>query len=165
MNTNLDQSFASNSRVWVYQSNRFFTSEEVSKLNEILTQFTQSWAAHSKPLKSSFAIISNLFVVLMVDQNYGMASGCSIDSSVAVIKKINETFGVDLLDRLTISFEENNEIKLLPMFKFQDAIAQKLVNENTIVFNNLVQTKQEFEQNWRVELKNSWHKNLMGLGV
>ena len=49
------------------------------------------------------------------------------------------------------------------MFEFQDAIAQNKVNENTIVFNNLVQNKQDFEQNWRVELKNSWHKNLLTL--
>ena len=40
---------------------------------------------------------------------------------------------------------------------------QNKVNENTIVFNNLVQNKQDFEQNWRVELKNSWHKNLLTL--
>jgi hypothetical protein len=165
MNTVLDQNFAQNSRVWVYQSNRFFSEDETKQLHSILSSFTQTWAAHSKPLKSTYALLSNLFVVLMVDENYGMPSGCSIDSSVAVIKKINETFGVDLLDRLTISYEENNQIKLLKMFEFQDAIAQNKVNENTIVFNNLVQNKQDFEQNWRVELKNSWHKNLLGLGV
>ncbi|MEY5042142.1 MAG: hypothetical protein RLZZ414_1701 [Bacteroidota bacterium] len=163
MNTVLDQNFAPNSRVWVYQSNRFFTNDEVGQLHSILSNFTQSWAAHSKPLKATYTLLSNLFIVLMVDENYGMASGCSIDSSVAVIKKINETFGVDLLDRLTISYEENNQIKLLKMFEFQDAIAQNKVNENTIVFNNLVQNKQDFEQNWRVELKNSWHKNLLTL--
>jgi hypothetical protein len=39
-------------------------------------------------------------------------------------------------------------------------VESKEVNDDTIVFNNLVQTKRDFEAKWQVPYKDSWLKNL-----
>jgi len=68
-----------NSRVWVYQSNRAFTDNEVEKINEQLTLFVDKWVSHNQALKAYGAVYHNQFVVLMVDESQAGASGCSID--------------------------------------------------------------------------------------
>ena len=36
-------------------------------------------------------------------------------------------------------------------------VKDKAVSAQTIVFNNLVNTKIEYEENWEVPLEDSWH--------
>lgn len=148
------------SRVWVYQSNRAFTNDEMERLLPLLSDFNNNWVAHSKKLNSVIEVFYNQFIVLFVDEYSQEATGCSIDSSVSLIKEIEDKFAVSLLDRLNLTYKENNEIKTLKMADFQEAIkAGKFTNEVT-VYNNLVTTKSEFLNNWEVQAKNSWHNNL-----
>jgi hypothetical protein len=37
---------------------------------------------------------------------------------------------------------------------------QKITSE-TIVFNNMVNTKEDFENNWEIPAKQSWHKRFL----
>ena len=147
-------------RVWIYQSDRLFTNEEVVELNLILTDFNNGWSAHGKKLNSKFEIIDKLFVVLIVDESGQNATGCSIDSSVAIVKQINETFKVDLLDRLNIAYVENGKLAIAKMFDFQEKIKSGEITKETLVFNNLLSTYGEFKSSWKTQAKNSWHANL-----
>jgi hypothetical protein len=36
-----------------------------------------------------------------------------------------------------------------------------LITDETVVFNNLVDTKEAFEKNWEISLGESWHKQLV----
>ena len=48
-----------------------------------LAAFTSSWAAHGTPLAAEAAVLLDQIVVLAVDEALQMATGCSIDASVA----------------------------------------------------------------------------------
>ena len=37
----------------------------------------------------------------------------------------------------------------------------KQINKETIVFNNLVKTVEEYKNIWEIELKNSWHNKFV----
>ena len=39
-------------RIWIYQSNRNFTEEELKEINDLLTQFLTEWTAHGAALRS-----------------------------------------------------------------------------------------------------------------
>ncbi len=68
---------------------------------------------------------------------------------------------VDFFNRLAIAYESNSgKIDIVSMADFKNMINAGEVDEYTTVFNNLVNTKQGFEQNWRTAVKNSWHTNL-----
>lgn len=149
-------------RVWVYQADRLFTEAEVKEIAELGSQFVQGWASHGKDLSAALDVIYNRFVVLAVDEQVAAASGCSIDSSVGWIRGIQEKFQVNLLDKMNITFRDKNEdIQLLHLNDFRDLLDSKQLDENTVVFNNLVANVGEFKSSWETTISNSWHKQLL----
>jgi len=149
------------SRVWIYQSSRELNEEEVEEILKYGNEFIQNWAAHGEELNAAFEVFYNRFIILFADESQVKASGCSIDSSVHFIKKLQEAYGIDLFDRLNIAFRTANRIDVMRMNDFQLALNKGLLDENTIVFNNLVENKRDFESSWEVPLKESWHKQLI----
>lgn len=148
-------------RVWVYQSNRPFTEEELPKLREELKKFIYEWTVHGADLKASFTIKYNRFIVLGVDENFASTSGCSIDSSVHFIQHLQEKFKVDLLDKMNVTYRQGKYIAHKELKDFKKMVKDRAVSPNTIVFNNLVNTKGEFQEYWEVPLKESWHKRFL----
>ena len=124
---------ASDSRVWVYQSNRAFSENEKVQLTEAFKVFVDSWAAHGSKLVADATIIGDYFVVLAVDEKTAMASGCSIDSSVKFIKTIGQQFNIDFFNRLKLVVQNNEETK---MISFSD-LGQY---EDWKIYNTLVNT-------------------------
>jgi len=150
-------SFSPQSKVWIYQSNRQFTANEAEEIQQQLTEFTTQWKAHGHQLKAKAEIRYGFFIVLIVDQNEASATGCSIDSSVRVIKAIESTFGVDLFNRFNMAYKMADEVVVNTKEDFETLITIKKIGPDTIVFNNLVQTLAEYEQKWELPLKESWH--------
>lgn len=148
------------SRVWVYQSNRAFTQEELVELKNELDQFGASWEAHGTKLNSAIEIYYNQFIVIFVDESGQEATGCSIDKSVVLVKTIESKYGISLLDRMNLTYKTDDTVENIRMADFQ-TLAQKGEIQNTVtVFNNLVISKAEFISKWEVEAKDSWHANL-----
>lgn len=145
------------SRIWIYQSNRKLSEDEVKIAEEAMQQFVENWVAHSTPLKASFVIKYSRFIILAVDQEYHAASGCSIDSSVRAIQDLEQQFEVDLLDKMNVTFKSGDFIAHKSLIDFKKMAKEKAVNANTIVFNNLVNTIEEFEEFWEVPAGESWH--------
>lgn len=140
-----------NSRVWVYQSDRIITNQEKPLIENHLINLCVNWNTHGEPVHSSF-ILNDWFICLLVDESKNNASGCSIDSSVATIKTIEQQFRIDFFNRLNIAYvDEEKTTKVLPLPKFKSEI-----NENLMVFNNLVKTKMELENSWIIPIKDSW---------
>ncbi|HLS29356.1 MAG TPA: hypothetical protein VK021_00725 [Flavobacteriaceae bacterium] len=148
-------------RVWVYQANRKFTDEEVNELRSELENFVQEWTVHGADLSGSFDIRYNRFIVLGVDENFAATSGCSIDSSVHFIQHLQEKFDVDLLDKMNVTFRQGEYIAHKELKDFGKMVKDRAVSPDTIVFNNLVNTKGELEEHWEVPLKESWHKRFL----
>ena len=92
----------------------------------------------------------------MADETAAGVSGCSTDSSVRLIKEIEQLFSVSLFDRQLLAFIIKDAIQLLPMAQVQYAINNNYVGGDTIYFNNTIQTKEEFENNWMIPVKASW---------
>ena len=150
-----------NSRVWMYQSDRVFTEKEIEFISEKATAFIEQWTRHGDNLKGSFTIKYNQFLVLAVDENFNNVSGCSIDASVRFVKELENKLQVDLMNKLNVSFKDGNNINIVKLADFQQfAKAQKITKE-TIVFNNMVQTKEEVENNWEIPASKSWHNRFI----
>ena len=149
------------SRVWIYQSSRPFTADEQLKLNEMLAQFSTAWTSHSQQLRAHSKIYKDRFVVLMVDESQAGASGCSIDKSVHFLQQVQAHFGVDLFDRMQFAYLAEDEVKVLPKAAFGAAYQEGAINDQTLVFDNLVKTKADFESKWIKPLAESWHKRMV----
>ena len=148
------------SRIWIYQSNREFSSEEVNVIKFNAKKFIENWTRHGDDLKGSFTIVYNRFIVIAVDENFANVSGCSIDASVRFIQQIQSELNVDLLNKLHIAFKTNDDVNSVSLNDFRSFIASDKITQDTIVFNNLVNTKADFESKWEVPAKESWHQRL-----
>lgn len=154
---------APESRVWIYQSNRVLTEEEVAQMNDRLQQFALQWVSHNRALQAFAGVYHNRFIVLMVDETQAGASGCSIDSSVRFLKSIEADFQLHLFDRTTFLYlDKEGSIRQANMNEFQEAYQKGSIDDNTLVFDNLVATKNAFEQDWKKPLAKSWHRRFVG---
>jgi hypothetical protein len=154
--------FSEQSRVWIYQSDRELYDDEVKQLHEILNKFTFEWTAHSHQLKAKAEIRYNRFLILIVDENQAGASGCSIDKSVNFIKRLEQEFGITLLDRFNLAYRVGEKVLSAPRDEFEKLLRSGKINSNTIVYNNLVQNLEQLETKWEVPFKDSWHNQLFG---
>ncbi|TVR82244.1 MAG: ABC transporter ATPase [Chitinophagaceae bacterium] len=155
--------FPDNARVWVYQADRKLNEYEKISISGKLNRFLNDWAAHGKKLDCSGEILHDLFIVLIVDESFEAASGCSIDSSVNFIRSIGEELNINFFDRFAIAYEDNNEIKVCSKNEFEALAAENKVNKNTIVFNNLVLDYANLKNNWKVPAHQSWQSKFFNL--
>jgi hypothetical protein len=145
------------SRIWIYQSNRKFSDEEMTEIESAIKIFLENWSAHGTSLESSYRLMYNRFIILAVNQEVQNATGCSIDSSVEFIQSLEKKYNVDLLDKMNVTFKLVEHIAHKPLLDFKKMVKEKAVNQNTIVFNNLVNTIKEFNESWEVPASESWH--------
>ncbi|BCY29081.1 ABC transporter ATPase [Flavobacterium okayamense] len=145
------------SRVWIYQSNRKLSDDEVVEINKLTKLFIEDWSAHGQGLEASFIIRYNRFIIIAVNQDVQSATGCSIDASVKFIQDLEQKYSIDLLDKMNVTYKQGEFIAHKTLIEFKQMAKQKAVSEHTIVFNNLVNTIEEFEDFWEVPASDSWH--------
>ena len=126
------------SRVWVYQSDREFTTDEIDFITSKAIGFIEQWTRHGKDLKGSFTIKYNQFLVLAVDEGFMNVSGCSIDASVHFVQQLEEFLKVDMMNKMNISFKDGDHINIVKMNAFKEYAEQNKINSNTVVFNNMI---------------------------
>jgi hypothetical protein len=122
----------------------------------MLKKFAAEWMSHGVPVKGAGYLFFGQFIILMADETTTGVSGCSTDSSVRLIKEIEQRFAVNMFDRITLAFVVKDKVQLLPLSQLQYAIENNFIAAETLYFNNLVQTKKELEENWIIPVKESW---------
>jgi hypothetical protein len=143
------------SKVWIYQGNRKFSEDQKNIITGLLKSFTNQWEVHGVPLEASFDIKYDQFVVLAAND---AASGCSIDTSVRVMKEIGDRIDIDFFDRNLIAFLDNSEVKVIALKDLKSTLNAGSWNENSLYFNNTVSTLEEFQANWSSKAGKSWLK-------
>jgi hypothetical protein len=150
-----------NSKVWIYQSDRPFLKNEVIEIENILYNYVQNWKSHGAEVKGFATILFNYFIVLIADESDTMVSGCSTDSSVHIIKTIEEKFAVNLFDRQNISFLCDENIVQIRLPQINNAIENKIITDTTLFFNNTITSKKQLLTEWIVPINKSWlHKKI-----
>lgn len=145
------------SRIWIYQSNRKFSDEELAEIEVDLKQFIENWAAHGTSLTASYLLKYNRFIILAVNQELQVATGCSIDASVVFIQGLEKKYNVDLLDKMNVTFKVGEHVAHKTLIDFKKMAKDKAVTGETIVFNNLVNNIAEFNESWETPASYSWH--------
>lgn len=147
---------ANDYRVIIYPASRPFTTKEAKTVTEKLYDFLATWAAHGKPLSSSFKIEKNQFIVVCVDEEKEMASGCSIDSLGKIMREIDEEYKLGLFDRMKASFVENGEIKTLKLIDFKTKLRNGELSRDIEVFDFSKNTYLDFLGHFLLPIDKSW---------
>jgi hypothetical protein len=145
------------SKIWIYQSNRKLSENEVTEITINAKEFIENWSAHGEPLEAYYIIKYNRFIIFAVNQDVKAATGCSIDTSVQFIQDLEQKYTIDLLDKMNVTYKTGEFIAFKTLIEFKQLAKSKSVSENTIVFNNLVNTIEEWQDFWEIPASESWH--------
>jgi hypothetical protein len=144
------------SRVWIYQSNRTLTEEEVEQVKPLLVRFVEEWTSHGQRLQASAEILHRQFLVLANNEDVSSPSGCSIDASVRFVKELEQHLGVSFFDRTQLAFLQDEQVKLVPLSQVKEKIASGEVQEESLYFDNLVSDYGNLQTAWLKPARQSW---------
>ncbi len=152
------RTFVNMERIWIYQADRPLSDAERTAIMNRLENFTSQWKTHGTALAAKAEIRHDRFIILMVNDAVVPPSGCSIDTSVRLLKKIEAELGVSLFDRLQIAYrDDDGSVRAVPREAFERLLETGEVTDSTIVFNNLITSYPELDTHWEVPLRESWH--------
>jgi len=149
-------SMPDDSRLWIYQSERKFTPQEISIISDALLSFTEQWSAHGDPLMTSFDIRLDQFIVLAANEKHVPASGCSIDGAVRTIKGLGERLDINFFDRTAIAFYRDNAVTIIPMAALRKHFSDGMLNRDSDFINLLVNTKGDLEHEFVQPVSQTW---------
>ena len=154
-------SFPDNARVWIYASDQQIPDTKVDAVHEQIIAFTKQWTSHQQSLKATGGLLHQYFLIFVVDDGINKPGGCSIDSSVKFVQKLGDELGVDFFNRNIFYYIEDENVHAIYKDEISSAYQAGIINDNTLFFDSLVQTKGEFQQQWLKPLSHSWQKRFV----
>jgi hypothetical protein len=148
-------------RIWIYMADRNFSGGDTQVLDAELRAFSDEWAAHGVPLRASYTLAEERFLILAVDESHHSPSGCSIDSSVGALRRIQEATGIDFLDNRGVPFAAGNEIKVIRLNELKQNYRDGVWNGQSLTFNILAKSVGEFRSAWKVPAAATWLKRYL----
>ena len=146
------------SKIWIYQSDRPFEEQEKTWIISKLVAFCNQWNTHGAEMPSSFDLKYDQFIILSVDQSQMGASGCSIDSSVRVIREIEVKLNINLLDSGKVAYLEGENVKVAFLPEIKNHVLEGSLKSNSKMFNPSVNKIADLNDKWLIEADSSWLK-------
>jgi len=148
------------SRVWVYQSDKVMDESTTEALMSKLYNFTMNWASHGYELDAYATVFHYKFLVLVADPKR-LPSGCSIDASVHLVEDLGRSHNLNFMDRMQFAYLKDDVVHTIHTNELGQAYKDKLINDETLFFDNLVDTKEALIDRWLVPLSESWHSRFL----
>jgi hypothetical protein len=150
-------SMPAHSRVWIYASDKPLSEVQVAEIKQEAEIFATGWTAHSKQLKAEADILYNTFLIFMLDESYNDVSGCGIDKSVHFVTETGKKYGLDFFNRMKVQLlSGTGEVRSYSKQQLQELINKGEITGESPAFDNLVQTKTEFDRKWLTTLDKLW---------
>ena len=142
-------------RVWTYLINKNLSSEELQNLNLKGNAFVSEWTAHENKLTASFELFKSRIIIVKVNETVTEASGCSVDKLLRFIKLCEQEFNIQLLNRLLVAINLNNEIQAIHSSEIKTLLLNGSINPETQIYDTSISNENELN-NWIKPLKNTW---------
>jgi len=139
---------SSDSKVWIYTADRFFTDKDKEEIAGAMKQFLPQWAAHGNSLFGDYSIEYDRFLILAVDESQAGASGCSIDTSVRFIKDLGAYLKIEFFNRMNMVIEKGGELETVHVSDLKNY-------PDANVFNPMITNLADLRVNWKVSVKES----------
>lgn len=145
-----------NERIWIYTLSKELSNEQLVDFKNRCQNFVSSWTAHEVSLDASFDLYQNRLLIFKVNEDKYNASGCSIDKQLRFVKELEQVFSVELLNRLLVAYENNNQVEVIKSAQVKDLLATNTISGNTLVFDNTITQSSELDTKWKLPLKSTW---------
>ncbi|AMC11585.1 ABC transporter ATPase [Lutibacter profundi] len=143
-------------KVWVFPSSRKFYSQEIAVLKERIEDFLTDWDDQENSINSSYLLKYDRFIIIAVDDITHSLSLQAHDLLIAFIQELEKIFEIVLMDKINVCYKQGEFVQYKDIKDFKKMIKTKGVSQKTIVFNNIISTKSELNQNWEINIMDSW---------
>lgn len=140
---------------FLYPSSRKFYDNEL----ESLTTKISSFLGEKINVKVAFKIVYQRFIVFFIDGNTELSTTL-IDELVGLILQLEQDYEITLLDKVNVCFKQGEHVQYQDMKRFRALVKKRSISKKTIVFNNFIQTKYDFEHHFEVVASESWLSHL-----
>ncbi|MDG2332183.1 MAG: hypothetical protein P8M05_11385 [Flavobacteriales bacterium] len=149
-------SLPNQSKVWMYQANRLLNDEDKKVIYELAEVFLSQWESHNIPVNGAIDTLNNCFVRIAAFTDEPNMCGRAQDAQVRLAKEIELELGIELTNRLLLAFEIEGETEIVHMNDLANEIRQGRINADSNFYNNLIQSKQDFDASWVMKAGESW---------
>ncbi|HET7275196.1 MAG TPA: hypothetical protein VFI91_08430 [Longimicrobiaceae bacterium] len=151
--------FPDDARLWVFASPAALSESQSTALLARVDSFLDQWHAHGAAVVGARDWRNEHFLLVASDERATGVSGCSIDSLYLTLKQAESELGVTLLDSSPVWYRDAaGEIANVPRTEFRRLAKEGAVDEDTIVFDNTVNTVGALlAGGWERPMRDSWH--------
>ena len=146
-----------NARCWIYTLENINrnVSEEI---NKFLTKLCENWMTHGQPVKASYKIYNGSYIILFAEKSI---SGCSIDDANRSIReKLNE-LSIGIMPNSKIGIFNDDKLVYYDRLSLINKLKEGKVDIYKKMINTTIQTKEDFNKKWILEINNSWLVNFI----
>jgi hypothetical protein len=66
-----------------------------------------------------------------------------------------------LMNKMNTAFKVGENINIVSLSDFQKFVKEGKITSDTTVFNNMIQSKGDFDSKWEIPAIESWHKRFL----
>lgn len=155
------KSISEEAKVWVYPSSRKFYSNEIEEIEQKIKVFVESWKVSDENFKCSYQFLYNRFIILVAEDENSQLSNADIDTSVAFILQLQQDYNVELLDKMNVCFKQGEFVQYKELKDFKKLVKNRAVTGKTIIFDNLINNKEDLENYWEIAIEDSWYNRFL----
>lgn len=155
------ESLPETAKVWIYPASRKFYKEEVATVEEKVKAFVSEWKSDDTNFKASYQFLYDRFIIVLAEDEEGSLTNQDVDALVGFILNLQMEYELELLDKMNVCFKQGEFVQYKEIKEFKKLLKSKSVSKKTIVFDNLIQTKEELEHFWEVPITESWYNRFL----
>ncbi|MCL7754562.1 ABC transporter ATPase [Polaribacter sp. Z022] len=148
-------------KVWIYPSSRKFYTNEIEGIENKIKTFISNWKSDDENFKASYQFLYNRFIVLFADDENTTLTNADIDASVSFILSLQQEYEVELLDKMNVCFKQGEFVQYKELKDFKKLLKNKALTAKSIIFDNLITTKVDFENYWEIPIEDSWYSRFV----
>lgn len=148
-------------KLWVFPSSRKFYPQEIEGLKESIEEFLSNWSNKGQELKCSYTIKYDRFIIITVDDSEISLSLKAHDSLTGFIITLEAKYNIVLLDKINVCYKQGEFVQYKDLIEFKKMIKTGGVSKKTVVFDNMITTKEALENDWEINIKESWLGRLL----
>jgi len=147
-----------NAKLFLYPSSKKFYPELFTTINNKVSDFVHNWCTKND-IEAGFDIRYNRFIIIAINPTKPVTTSI-IDELVSFIFTLQLEHDIELLDKLNVCFKQGEFVQYKDVKEFKKLIKNKSVNTNTIVFDHLINTKEELDTNWELPAEDTWYSRM-----
>ena len=149
------------SKLWIFPSSRKFYQQEIPKIKAFIEDFLNSWQDNGENVQGSYLLKYNRFILISADTSDKNLSIEAHDLLTDFILKLETKLNVLLLDKINVCYKQGEFVQYKEFKEFKELLKNKSVSNKTVVFNNMITTKEELEYYWEINIMDSWLGHLV----